>query len=417
LQQNNPIPNNFSQYANNVPGTIPEETKATNPLAAKSGSGYQTDANGERSAQYDDWVKYNIVNPYGNDMDLNTSLAYTGQQFGRGNKSMGAVGAGLSALKGARSFLSGYASGKGQKTVEQQMHEKLYNNDGGLYKRTDTYQSGGLIEDELGDYFPGIAQGQSQSVPAQEEFLGGASPTAFNGNMLDVDFYTKGEPTTPTATTAAVPTESKTENIDNSSARDIWFKKTGLPWSEAKRLGYTDGTAKDNTKLLGELNDPRFKSENIRKKPFVSPTQVKQQVKDGQVKEAIATGVTDKDAKAIQDYLDKSKKAFTADLPSILPDYLKSQIVKNSQAAVKKAAPAPVVSDNRYNWSEDRHKDDSKDTRTKWEKIRDSLNNQARPFGLQMAFQQGGYVAGKEYELDEEEIQNLVNQGYKIRNV
>ena len=55
-----------------------------------------------------------------------------------------------------------------------------------------------------------------------------------------------------------------TPTFDSNSARDTWVNKTGLPWSEAKRLGYTGGSAKDNSKLLAELNDPRFKKENLR---------------------------------------------------------------------------------------------------------------------------------------------------------
>jgi hypothetical protein len=60
---------------------------------------------------------------------------------------------------------------------------------------------------------------------------------------------------------------NSTSSFDSNSARDNWVQKTGLPWSEAKRLGYTSGSAKDNTKLLGELNDPRFKKENLRTVP------------------------------------------------------------------------------------------------------------------------------------------------------
>lgn len=66
---------------------------------------------------------------------------------------------------------------------------------------------------------------------------------------------------------AKSPVQEKSSNFDSNSARDNWVQKTGLPWSEAKRLGYTDGSAKDNTKLLSELNDPRFKKENIRTTP------------------------------------------------------------------------------------------------------------------------------------------------------
>jgi hypothetical protein len=63
---------------------------------------------------------------------------------------------------------------------------------------------------------------------------------------------------------AEMPIQAKPSNFDSKSARDNWVQKTGLPWSEAKRLGYTSGSAKDNTKLLGELNDPRFRKENLR---------------------------------------------------------------------------------------------------------------------------------------------------------
>ena len=61
-------------------------------------------------------------------------------------------------------------------------------------------------------------------------------------------------------------------NFDTNSARDTWVQKTGLPWSEAKKLGYTDGSAKDNKKLLSELNDPRFKKEYLRKEPIQKVT-------------------------------------------------------------------------------------------------------------------------------------------------
>jgi hypothetical protein len=66
---------------------------------------------------------------------------------------------------------------------------------------------------------------------------------------------------------ATVPVKQENKKIDSNSARDTWVEKTGMPWSEAKRLGYTDGSAKDNIKLLNELKDPRFKKENIRTAP------------------------------------------------------------------------------------------------------------------------------------------------------
>ena len=93
-----------------------------------------------------DWIKYNILNPYGQGMDLGTSLAYTGQQFGKGNTGMGIAGAGLSALKGVRSFLSGYGSGKGELNVEQEMRDKLHNSDEQLYRgKRGVFKEGGEI--------------------------------------------------------------------------------------------------------------------------------------------------------------------------------------------------------------------------------------------------------------------------------
>ena len=72
---------------------------------------------------------------------------------------------------------------------------------------------------------------------------------------------------------AEMPVQEKPSNFDSKSARDNWVQKTGLPWSEAKRLGYTSGSAKDNTKLLSELNDPRFKKENLRTSPSRSSSE------------------------------------------------------------------------------------------------------------------------------------------------
>lgn len=230
------------------------------PQGVLEGSISQPQQSKQESQQYNDWIKYNILNPYRQGMDLNTSLAYTGQQFGQGNTGRGLLGAGLSALKGARSFMSGYASGKGQQTLEQQMYDRLYNSDESLYNRdVATYQSGGLyyaqeaiVPNELVNKY-GYEPTTDYSFPQNE-------PSPTNGVEQVV------------AQTQQTPTVEENENFDKNSARDTWAKKTGLPWSEAKRLGYTDGSAKDNMKLLSELNDPRFKVENLRTRPFTAPT-------------------------------------------------------------------------------------------------------------------------------------------------
>ena len=78
------------------------------------------------------------------------------------------------------------------------------------------------------------------------------------------------------AVEATSSTKEETPSYDKNSARDTWVAKTGMPWSEAKRLGYTTGSAKDNIKLLSELNDPRFNKKYLRSKPL-SPAKKKSQ--------------------------------------------------------------------------------------------------------------------------------------------
>ena len=55
-------------------------------------------------------------------------------------------------------------------------------------------------------------------------------------------------------------------NFDKESTRDNWVAKTGLPWSEAKRLGYTDGTKSSNIELLSKLKSKNFEITKDNKK-------------------------------------------------------------------------------------------------------------------------------------------------------
>ena len=76
--------------------------------------------------QYNDTTRYNLINPYSG-VDLEGALSYAGQGFGSGNNFQGGLGAGLSVLKGARNFLTGYASGKESDRVKRQQFDDLYN--------------------------------------------------------------------------------------------------------------------------------------------------------------------------------------------------------------------------------------------------------------------------------------------------
>lgn len=76
--------------------------------------------------QYNDITRVNIPNLYGG-VDLEGALAYAGQGFGSGNNFQGGLGAGLSVLKGARNFLTGYASGKESDRVKKDQFNDIYN--------------------------------------------------------------------------------------------------------------------------------------------------------------------------------------------------------------------------------------------------------------------------------------------------
>jgi hypothetical protein len=74
----------------------------------------------------------------------------------------------------------------------------------------------------------------------------------------------------------------------------IWQEKTGLPWKDAKRLGYTDGSAKDNMKLLQEITSNTFDANKLRKEPIQSrsvqtPSKKEEEItyNGGQLKEVI----------------------------------------------------------------------------------------------------------------------------------
>lgn len=104
-----------------------------------------------------------------------------------------------------------------------------------------------------------------------------------------------------------------TPSFDTNSARDTWVQKTGLPWSEAKKLGYTDGSAKDNKKLLSELNDPRFKKEYLRTEPIqkVTKTEAKKIIP-----KAEATPQLKKSSKEseLQRKMDSNAKSYKSDV-------------------------------------------------------------------------------------------------------
>ena len=86
----------------------------------------------------DYYSKLNIYNPYGG-IGLDQSLFYAGQGFGNKKPGQAALGTGLSLLKGARGFLSGYSSGKASReSAESSYAQQFKPNTNPVY-----YQEGG----------------------------------------------------------------------------------------------------------------------------------------------------------------------------------------------------------------------------------------------------------------------------------
>ena len=198
-----------------------------------------------------------FINPYG-DVGMEDALSFSGQQFGKGNTAAGIGGAALGLLKGTKSFLQGMGAQKRQNQVMKDYAEEQRKNMTGegreqSLKMGGYYQDGG--EEDMG-YKDDMINKYPNSDRVEAE-IAARNPVFGPKEMPEGYVY---------------PEDTAEENKKSTSARDTWVEKTGMPWSEAKKLGYTDGSAKDNTKLLSELNDPRFKKENLRKAPISTPS-------------------------------------------------------------------------------------------------------------------------------------------------
>ncbi len=179
---------------------------------------------------------YQFYNPYGG-VDIPTAANYLGQSIEEGN-AFGIVAGGLKVATGLGRNILG---GMGQQNRKQEAMKNYFEN-----KR----------ENLTGNFQPLY---EEQRIAGSEGYFqdGGANESFPNGIYeAPIQQFPEGIYQAPVVETPP--------SFDTNSARDTWVLKTGMPWSEAKKLGYTDGSAKDNKKLLAELNDPRFKKEYLR---------------------------------------------------------------------------------------------------------------------------------------------------------
>ena len=185
-----------------------------------------------------------FFNPYAG-VDLAQGANALGQSIENGD-ALGIVAGGLKTLTGTARNIFG---GMGQARVK---NEGMKN-----------YIVGKSQQGQNGGAFPNFQEGGA-IYPMEE-------PTPYESFPNGV--YEAPAQQFPTGIYQAPEVEATpTPSFDTNSARDTWVQKTGLPWSEAKKLGYTDGSAKDNKKLLSELNDPRFKKEYLRTEPIQKVT-------------------------------------------------------------------------------------------------------------------------------------------------
>ena len=253
-----------------------------------------------------------FINPYG-DVGLDDALAFTGKSAANGNIGATVGGAALSLLKGTKSFLQGMGAQKRQNQVMKDYAEEQRKNMTGegreqSLKMGGYYEDGGEedmgYEDDIISKYPNSSRIESEIAARNPVF----------GPQGD------GEETNQTMT-----------------ARDTWEAKTNMPWSEAKRLGYTDGSSKDNIKLLSELNDERFKKENLRSNPIkVTPRKANKKsptwYKEGIYKKAY-------DESDFKDDIDRNKQPYPEDADFINTKKPVTKATTKKAQVTRKAAP------------------------------------------------------------------------------
>lgn len=249
------------------------------PLTNDGGAKAREDATGSGITQF--------VNPYG-DVGMEDALGFSGQQFAKGNTGMGIAGAALGALKGTKSFLQGMGAQKRQDQImkgyaeDQRKYMTGEGNEVAIGRRGGYFQDGATYRDEpasnMSSKNPQFTEQRrklKEKARQEEEVepvmevnpVFGPQNREYDDTDQVTEYSDPNEMTKEQADSFMDMYNKDQESKNSTSARDTWEQKTGMSWSKAKELGYTDGSAKDNMKLLSELNDPRFKKENLRTKP------------------------------------------------------------------------------------------------------------------------------------------------------
>lgn len=179
---------NKNTYKANLDALSPEQQSQVQRQADVRAGLDSLDVNNQPS--YYDINRVNIANPYGG-ISLDYALNYAGRGFGTGNAAQAAIGTGLSAIKGARNFLTGFATGREDARVANEFMDKQFDNtrpytyvqQGGKIKNSDiiaqnaiTDNSNGNINLEDGEF---VQRNNGQVQPVVGE------PHIKNGKVAD----------------------------------------------------------------------------------------------------------------------------------------------------------------------------------------------------------------------------------------
>lgn len=279
-----------SQLSNNSL-TAGEDWKKNNPLPQGVFASNLSDDATNTTATTTNAVGTNngihqFYNPYG-DVGMGDALYFGGQEFAKGNNLKGAAGLGLGLLKGTKDFLAGMGNQKRQDTIMKSYNENQRKNMTGE-NRALAMKMGGYYQDGGQDLTKAYIESGQYPDDAQNWY---------DNNPPMFSLPAEESPVVSETPMSAEPTQKE--------VWQVWEEKTGKPWSEAKKLGYTDGTSKDNLKLLSELNDPRFKASNLRGSALKTTTKKKQEV-DNKVKKEIEKA---KKTLSYSEYMKKLPKA------------------------------------------------------------------------------------------------------------
>lgn len=157
--------NQFSNSAYSVPSQVGYSFDPQKSFANYN----QTQNNQEASNPQNPYTQnsVNILNPYGG-ISMEYALNFAGEGFGSKDYGKAAVGTGLSLLKGARNFLTGFSTGRENQRVGQEYDDKRFDK---TPNYTYSFQQGGVKNSDIIAQNAIVDQGQGNVNLEGKEFV------------------------------------------------------------------------------------------------------------------------------------------------------------------------------------------------------------------------------------------------------